>query len=84
MLWLTWRQHRTQLLATAVVLAVGSGLLLVDVMATDLIKMLPLAPALVGLFWGVPLLVKEFERGTHQVVWTQTVTRGRWLGEGLR
>jgi len=37
------------------------------------------APALLGLFWGAPLLAGEFEAGTHQLSWTQGVTRRRWL-----
>ena len=37
------------------------------------------APALVGIFWGAPLIAREFETGTYRLAWTQTVTRGRWL-----
>ena len=36
-------------------------------------------PLLFGLFWGAPLLGREFEDGTHGLAWTQGVTRGRWL-----
>src|SRR3954452_2229758 len=36
-------------------------------------------PALLGLFWGAPLVAREFETGTYRLVWTQGVTRGRWL-----
>jgi hypothetical protein len=36
-------------------------------------------PVLVGLFVGAPLLAREFERGTHRLVWTQGITRLRWL-----
>lgn len=83
MLWLTWRQHRMQVLVTAVLL-VGVGVLLeLDSVPIDLVKMLPWAPVLVGLFWGVPLLVKEHERGTERLVWTQSVTRLRWLAVKL-
>ena len=38
-----------------------------------------LAPAFVGLFWGAPLVSRELERGTHRLVWSQSVTRTRWL-----
>ncbi|MFI1994392.1 ABC transporter permease subunit [Actinoplanes sp. NPDC020271] len=38
-----------------------------------------LAPALIGLFWGAPLVSREFEGGTHRLVWNQSVTRRRWL-----
>jgi hypothetical protein len=36
-------------------------------------------PALVGIFWGAPLIAGEFEAGTHRLAWTQSVTRSRWL-----
>ena len=36
-------------------------------------------PALIGIFWGAPLIAGEFEAGTHHLVWTQSVTRNRWL-----
>ena len=36
------------------------------------------APALVGLFWGAPLVAREFETGTFRLAWTQT-TRTRWI-----
>jgi hypothetical protein len=36
-------------------------------------------PLVFGLFWGAPLLAKEFEDGTHGLAWTQGVTRRRWL-----
>jgi hypothetical protein len=41
------------------------------------------APALIGIFWGAPLLGAELERGTHQLAWTQSVTRTRWLAVKL-
>ena len=40
-------------------------------------------PLLFGLFWGAPLLAKEFEDGTHNLAWTQGVTRRRWLRTNL-
>ncbi|BEP14902.1 transporter [Acidothermaceae bacterium B102] len=36
-------------------------------------------PALFGIFWGAPLLTREFETGTYRLAWTQSVTRSRWL-----
>jgi ABC-type transport system involved in multi-copper enzyme maturation permease subunit len=50
----------------------------------DLAQLLVLvAPGLIGIFWGAPLLGRELETGTHQVVWNQSVTRGRWLAVKL-
>ncbi len=40
-------------------------------------------PALVGSFVGGPLFAREFERGTHRLVWTQGITRLRWAGVKL-
>ena len=36
-------------------------------------------PALAGVFIGAPLLAREFEQGTDQLVWSQGITRQRWL-----
>jgi hypothetical protein len=36
-------------------------------------------PAVLGVFWGAPLVARELEAGTHRLVWSQTVTRTRWL-----
>ena len=44
---------------------------------------LVVVPALVGVFWGAPLIAREFENGTHRLAWTQSVTRTRWLGTKL-
>jgi len=36
-------------------------------------------PLVIGLFWGVTLLGREFETGTAGFVWTQSVTRRHWF-----
>jgi hypothetical protein len=38
-----------------------------------------LLPALIGALWGAPLVAREVEQGTHRLVWTQSITRTRWL-----
>ncbi|MGL5819027.1 MAG: ABC transporter permease subunit [Phycicoccus sp.] len=115
MMWLTWRQHRAQWLATAVILmacavyllpagnamrvAVDGGNL-ADCLgdspgvgcaerlhgfwmrfegSQNLVATANLLPVLVGVFFGAPLLAREFEHGTWRLVWTQGVTRSRWL-----
>jgi hypothetical protein len=40
-------------------------------------------PALIGLFWGAPLIARELEAGTHRLVWNQSITRARWLAVKL-
>ncbi|MBM2620037.1 ABC transporter permease subunit [Actinoplanes sp. LDG1-06] len=42
-----------------------------------------LAPPLIGVFWGAPLVSRELETGTHRLIWTQTISRGRWLAVKL-
>jgi hypothetical protein len=37
------------------------------------------APAIIGIFWGAPLIAREFEAGTYRLAWTQSITRTRWL-----
>jgi len=120
MIWLTWRQFRTQaLIGAAVTVAVaavflatrGSLLALArdmgytgctadcDKLAQQFARqaqsqiygrllfngdaLLFLLPALIGLFWGAPLVARELETGTHRLVWNQTVSRGRWLAVKL-
>jgi hypothetical protein len=40
-------------------------------------------PGLVGMFWGAPLIAREFETGSFRLAWTQGVTRTRWLAVKL-
>jgi ABC-2 family transporter len=40
-------------------------------------------PALIGLFWGAPLIARELEAGTHRLAWNQSITRARWLAVKL-
>ncbi|MFC9224922.1 translation initiation factor IF-2 [Streptomyces hygroscopicus] len=42
-------------------------------------RLLIALPVLIGVFIGAPLLARELETGTHQVVWTQSIGRTRWL-----
>jgi hypothetical protein len=107
--WVTWRQHRMQLLVAAAFVVVVGGLLLLHASRTDLLVgpfepgsdgreralsahygqvghvllFSAAAPVLIGLFWGAPLLAREFERGTHLLAWSQSVSRRAWLGVKL-
>jgi hypothetical protein len=116
MIWLTWRQFRTQaiavcgaLAALAVVLAItgpklahdyatgmatcgdrGGCLSFTDQFFNDhvppyfgLVAIVMFVPAIIGLFWGAPLITRELEAGTHQLVWNQSITRNRWLAVKL-
>lgn len=97
MLWLTYRQHRMQLLITAALLVAVGILLLVNGNAAatspdpaklfkDLytyLSWLQVVPVAIGVFWGAPLVAAEYERGTTKLAWTQSISRLRWLGVKL-
>lgn len=122
MIWLTWRQSRTQLwvglaaVAAAIILMAidghalaqayaGSGLTTchatgdcgsakesflnqVQGHAAEVVynlghALLYVLPPLLGIFWGAPLVAREFEAGTHRLAWNQSVTRTRWLAVKL-
>jgi hypothetical protein len=52
-----------------------------------LFHLLPVAilfvPILLGLFWGVPFLAREYTEGTNKLVWTQGISRRKWLSVKL-
>ncbi|MEU0796292.1 transporter [Amycolatopsis sp. NPDC005961] len=93
MTWLTWRQFRLPALSVfaalvliGVVLAITGPELVgrtnfsdEDTLFGGTILVLYLLPAVIGVFWGVPMITRELESGTHSLVWNQTVTRKRWL-----
>jgi hypothetical protein len=114
MIWLTWRQFRTQALVAAgflaalVIFAVVLGSRIQHAYQINLnctgctlatarqalqshyhtvVLLLGLlvivVPALIGAFWGAPLIARELETGTYRMVWTQSVTRIRWLAVKL-
>lgn len=97
MTWLTWRQFRIPaasvfagLLAICVVLAITGPDLVgqtdfsdQDVMFSGTILLMYILPAVIGVFWGVPMITREVENGTHSLIWNQTVTRKRWLATKL-
>jgi hypothetical protein len=37
------------------------------------------APAIIGIFWGAPLIARELETRTFTLAWNQSTTRTRWL-----
>lgn len=111
MIWLTWRQFRTQAIATLAILAAATiyitvtGLQMHHTYTNELAScpnplgcrlwdpfqqtynsqqqllqlLVVAAPALIGIFWGAPLVAAELERGSHRMVWNQSVTPARWL-----
>jgi ABC-type transport system involved in multi-copper enzyme maturation permease subunit len=115
MIWLTWRQFRTQALVALGALAALAIYLVIlgDQMrhayTTDIVGCRPAdctvarrdfadayrtqvaligalllaAPAVIGIFWGAPLITREFEEKTDRMVWNQSVTRTHWLAVKL-
>jgi hypothetical protein len=45
----------------------------------DLVNLSAVVPLLIGVFWGATLVGREIDHGTHTLVWTQSVSRRRWL-----
>jgi ABC-2 family transporter protein len=121
MIWLTWRQARTQAVVMAAILAVfGLALLVTGPHLVTLFRdssfaachrncsgqagtflnqlastapyhliyllgalLIVLLPAVIGLFWGAPLIARELETGTFRLAWNQSVTREHWLAVKL-
>lgn len=88
--WLTWRQHRWSISgASALALLAAYGLLQAD-LNDGMHATMPLMGfygvivqtmfgAVIGMFWGAPLLARELEERTYFVAWGQDVTPVNWL-----
>lgn len=61
----------------------GSMLFRGDGAIIDLVNATVIVPLLFGLFWAAPLVAKEYEEGTHNLAWTQGVTRRHWLSTNV-
>jgi hypothetical protein len=118
MIWLSWRQFRTQAIVAGCVLAalaivlLSTGFSLAHLYNTSglpgcqarhscssalviftsalrasvyefvfyiAVGLIYLTPALIGAFWGAPLVAREIEAGTLRLAWNQSVSRRRWL-----
>ncbi|GAB1512159.1 transporter [Actinophytocola sp. KF-1] len=93
MTWLTWRQFRVPV--ASVFLPVVVVCVFLAVTGADLVHrndfsdmdavyggtafLLYALPGVIGVFWGVPLVARELETGTHNLIWNQSITRTRWL-----
>ena len=88
MTWLAWRQSRAQaMIAAAAVLAVAAAAFTSGrsdtVIRLWLSVLVVVAPGLLGMFWGAPLVAGELESGSFRLAWTQDVSRVRWLARRL-
>jgi hypothetical protein len=50
-----------------------------DFLYTGTMLVMYVLPAVIGVFWGVPMITRELETGTHSLIWNQTITRRRWF-----
>ncbi|USX50938.1 hypothetical protein [Lentzea sp. HUAS12] len=90
-IWLTWRQHRWSVLGVAAIaLAAAFALVTAEVEQGFVRNSMPITGfyglivqlgfgALIGMFWGAPLLARELEDRTCFVAWGQDVTPVEWL-----
>ena len=121
MIWVSWRQHRSQAIACLGLLAALTVYAIVvstsmrtafshDGLAACLTRsqagscqaaissfmskfssmvniafwaVLLIAPGLLGVLVGAPLIARELEYGTWRLAWSQTVPRTRWLATKL-
>jgi len=95
MIRLSWLQFRVQAVTAAAALAAVAVILAATSPHRALnagfyhwlymagIVVLYLTPAMIGAFWGAPLISRELETGTYRLAWTQSVTRTRWLAAKL-
>ena len=108
MSWLLWRQHRNQVIASSVAVALFAvvvaitGIRMADIYRDaqactvgsgcvngslfngygaiiDTVHLTLLVPLMLGAFVAAPLVAREAERRTNALVWTQGVTRRRWM-----
>ena len=47
------------------------------------IGLILVAPAVIGIFWGAPLIARELETQTFTLAWNQSIARTRWLAVKL-
>jgi hypothetical protein len=83
MSWVTWRQTRATALGVAGIVALYGVLATVERLQPRVtgitVSFTPYLFLFLALLLGAPLVSREFELGTHQFAWTQSVTRRRWL-----
>jgi ABC-type transport system involved in multi-copper enzyme maturation permease subunit len=91
----SWLQFRAQAVTAAAALAAVVVVLAVtsphrqatfgvsDWLYTAGIVVLYLTPAVIGIFWGAPLISRELETGTFRLAWTQSISRTRWVAVKL-
>jgi ABC-type transport system involved in multi-copper enzyme maturation permease subunit len=81
--WVMWRQGRATALGVTGIVALFGILAAVERMTPGIrgitVSFTPYLFLFLALLLGAPLVSREFELGTYQFAWTQSVTRRRWL-----
>jgi hypothetical protein len=86
--WLTWRIERGKVLAGAALVLVAAAVLLTLDMDGPAVMMgartavtigPPAFAVVVAVFWGAPLVAREYEQHTYLVLWSGDRTATRWL-----
>jgi hypothetical protein len=89
---LIWKQQWKQFLYGFILIALYVGYILYESMnlpqgngayvsqdALNIVRGGQAIPILLGMFWGAPLLSSEYENNTTKFIWTQGISRGKWL-----
>lgn len=50
-----------------------------DGFIVDLVNITVAVPVLIGAFWGATAIAREYDESTNVLVWTQSVSRRRWV-----
>jgi hypothetical protein len=83
MSWVAWRQSRAALLGVLGLLAGYAFLAIWERTHPNLVGITESFSSylylFLALFLGAPLLAREYDTGTHQLAWTQSVPRSQWL-----
>ena len=74
-----YQSARTQCAASHSCGNLANTLTLTTPVVSVLVTLTVVVPCLLGVFWGGPLVAREFETGTNQFAWMQSITRSRWL-----
>lgn len=79
MIWVTYRQHRWLILGTALVVALMALARLASPESVLPGYLDGVFGVIAAVFWGAPLLAREYEERTHVFAWSQDVSQTRWL-----
>jgi len=93
MFWLIWKQQRKQFLLGLLLVAAYAAFVLTtgisidhrrqpDLISTtwlNIVRAGYAVPVLLGMFWGAPLISNEYDSGTNKFIWTQGISRRKWL-----